>query len=234
MADPQIQKLLIVQNRDIALQEIEKELKRVPLERSKLEQQIEAAQNQIEAAALALKEKEVERSEIDHSVKGKEADISRFKNQQLEVKKNDEYRALTQQIEQSQAEVAELEEKEIELMLEIDQAKEHYESEKKTIEKSIEAQRAEIATLNEKEQNLKNSVDAAKQALADSRVGVDESYLENYDRVKKLVKRAPYVVPIVEHKCGGCHLRVSNEVSRAAMNPGAPHDCDQCGRIVYA
>ncbi len=234
MADPQIQKLLIVQNRDIALQEIEKELKRVPLERSKLEKQIETEQSRVEAAALALKEKEVERSEIDHSVKGKESDISRFKNQQLEVKKNDEYRALTQQIDLCQAEVGELEEKEIELMLEIDQAKERYESEKQRIEESIQAQQADIATLNEKEQNLKNSLDAAKEALADSRIGLEESYLENYDRVKKLVKRAPYVVPIEEHKCGGCHLRVSNEVSRAARNPGAPHFCDQCGRIVYA
>ncbi|MFP4156030.1 MAG: zinc ribbon domain-containing protein [Opitutales bacterium] len=234
MADPQIQKLLILQNRDVALQEIEKELKRVPLERSKLEKQIEAEQGEIETAAQALKQKEVERSELDQQVKTKEAEIARFKNQQLEVKKNDEYRALTQQIEQSEADIGRLEESEITLMLEIDEAKEAYEAEKKTIEARIEDQRRRIAQLAEKEKNLKDSIEAARSALAQSREGIEETYIENYGRVKKLVKRPPYIVPIEDHKCGGCHLRVSNEVSRGAMDAGEPHFCDQCARMVYA
>lgn len=234
MADPQIEKLLILQDRDTALQRIEQELTRVPRERAKLEALIEEEQANIEAASQSLKEKEVERNELDHAVKAKEAEIARFKNQQLEVKKNDEYRALTQQIEQSEAEVGRLEESEIELMLEIDQAKEDFAAEKKTIEERIEAQRTEINQLAEREQNLKDSIDAAKTALAQSREGIGANYIEHYDRVKKLVKRPPYVVPIEAHKCGGCHLRVSNEVSRGAMDSGEPHFCDQCARMVYA
>jgi predicted nucleic acid-binding Zn-ribbon protein len=234
MADPQIEKLLIVQDRDIHLQKIEQELARIPKERARIEALIETEKDNIEAASQSLKEKEVQRNELDHAVKGKEADIARFKNQQLEVKKNDEYRALTQQIEQAEAEIAQLEETELELMLEIDSTRETFEAEKSTIEERINEQHEEIKQLVEREQNLKDSIDEAKKALAESREGIENNYIEHYDRVKKLAKRPPYVVPIQEHKCGGCHLRVSNEVSRGAMDAGEPHFCDQCARMVYA
>jgi len=234
MPDPQIEKLLILQDRDVALQKIEQELTRIPQDRNKIEALIETEKNNIEAARLSLKEKEVRRNEIDQRVKAKEADIARFKNQQLQVKKNDEYRALTHQIEQAEADIASLEESEIELMLEIDSAHGDFEREKATIEARILQQKAEIQQLGQREQNLRDSVETAKKALLDSREGIEANYIEHYERVRKLIKRPPYLAPIEDHKCGGCHLRVSNEVSRGAMQSGEPHFCDQCARMVYA
>ena len=234
MADPQIEKLLIVQDRDVALQRIEQELTRIPQERAKIEALIEEEKNNIEAASQSLKENEVQRSELDTEVKAKEGDVNRFKNQQLQVKKNDEYRALTHQIEQAEADIATLEEREIELMLAIDSAREAYNKDKAVIDERIKVQLEEITTLGKREENLKASIDAAKNALDESRTVIEASYIEHYDRVKQLTKRAPYLSPIVDHKCGGCHLRVSNEVSRGAMDAGEPHFCDQCARMVYA
>lgn len=233
-ADPQIEKLLIVQDRDITLQKIEQELTRIPAERARIEAQILAEQDNIEAASQSLKEKEVQRNELDHEVQAKETHVARFKNQQLEVKKNDEYRALTLQIEQAEADIARLEEREIGLMLEIDEAKAAFEKEKQLIEARIADAHRQIQLLGEREQHMKDSIEAAKAALEQSYQGIEPSYLEHYQRVKQLTRRAPYIVPIVEHKCGGCHLRVSNEISRSVLNAGEPHFCDQCARMVYA
>ncbi len=234
MADPQIEKLLIVQDRDIALQKIEQDLARIPQERAAIEAQITSEEANIEAAGQSLKEKEVLRHELDTEVKSKEAAIAKFRTQQLEVKKNDEYRALTHQIEQGEAEISDLEEREIELMLEIDSAREAFDSEKATIDDRIADQRRQIGLLGEREENLKASIDEAKPAVEAARGEVDENWLGHYDRVKKLAKRSPYVVRVEAHKCGGCHLRVSNEVARDAINEGEPTFCDQCSRMVYA
>ena len=234
MSDPQIEKLLIVQDRDTSLQKIVQELERIPLERAAIEKLIHEEGANIEAAGHALKEKEVQRHELDVEVKSKEAALARFRTQQLEIKKNDDYRAMTHQIEQTEAEIGELEEREIELMLEIDTARESFEAERIKIEARITIQREEIEKLSEREQNLKTKVGAAQRAVDDSRADVDESFLGHYDRVKKLTKRPPYVTTIEAHKCGGCHLRVSNEVSKMASVAGEPHFCDQCARIVYA
>ena len=234
MPDPQIEKLLIVQDRDVAVQKIEQELARIPQERSALEGHITAEEANIEAASYALKEKEVERSELDTEIKTKEEAIARFRTQQLEVKKNDEYRALTHQIEQTEQEISDLEERVIELLLEIDETSETFQEEKATIDARIVEEKKQITLLSEREVNLKASIDEAKAAVETARSVVDENYLSHYDRVKKLSKRPPYVARIEAHKCGGCHLRVSNEVNGSALVAGEPHFCDQCARMVYA
>lgn len=234
MADPQIEKLLIVQHRDVSLLKIEQDLARIPIERGLVEAEIAIEEANVEAARQSLVSKELARKDLDMEVQSKEGVLRRFRTQQAEVKKNDEYQALTHQIEQTEADISSLEEREIELMLDIDTAKEEFEVEKAAILVRIEAQRKEIALLTEREGNLKASVDQARAGVADARVGLNVDYLEQYDRVKKMVKRPPYLAKVEAHKCGGCHLRVSNEVSRGALNSGEPHYCDQCARMVYA
>ncbi|MFQ3224522.1 MAG: putative nucleic acid-binding Zn-ribbon protein [Lentimonas sp.] len=234
MADPQIEKLLIVQHRDVSLLKIEQDLARIPIERAMIESAIADEEANVEAARKSLIAKEVERKDLDLEVQSKETSLQRFRTQQVEVKKNDEYRALTHQIEQTEAEISSLEEREIGLMLDIDVAKEAFEAEKAVILIRIEVQRKEIALLTERVNHLSASVDAARAEVAASRVGVDTDYIEQYDRVKKMVKRAPYLAKIEAQKCAGCHLRVSNEVSRGAQDAGEPHFCDQCARMVYA
>ncbi len=234
MSDPQIEKLLILQDRDTLLQRIEKELLRVPRERELIEDEIAAEKLRIEAAYQTIKELEVERHEVATEVKSKEAANNRFRVQQLEVKKNEEYRALTHQIEQNQADILKLEETEIELMLRIDTSRTAYEAEKASIEAHIEERKQALVRLDETERNLEDQVEAARANLLEARKSPDDDYLMHYDRIKKMVKRAPYLVPLTEQKCGGCHLRVSNEVASSVRVSDTPSFCDQCARMVYA
>ena len=234
MADPQIEKLLIVQHCDVTLLKTEQELARIPIERAALGALMAEETANIEAARQSLIAKEVARKDLDLEVQAKEGSLLRFRTQQVEVKKNEEYKALTHQIEQAELEISTLEEREIELMLDIDSVKVVFESEKKTIEARIKVRSDEIELLSAREQNLNASVGEAKLKVEQARLGITVEYIEHYDRVKKLVKRAPYVAPIQGHVCGGCHLRVSNEVSHSALDAGELHYCDQCARIVYA
>ena len=233
MPDPQIEKLLIVQSRDTHLLKIEQDLQRIPNELSSLKAKIYIEETNIENARKSLIEKELNRAELDAKVKDQEASINRFRTQQLEVKKNDEYRALTQQIKQLEMDISSLEETEIKLMIEIDLEREKFEEEKVVIESRIIDLKRLLDVLFEREIALKDSLDTAKQQGVDARVGVDEFFLNQYERIRKMTKRPPYVVTIVNQKCEGCHLRVSNEVALAAREVGEPHFCDQCARIVY-
>ena len=233
MLDPQIEKLLKVQSRDVHLLKIEQDLQRIPNELSSLKEKISAEEVNIEGAKKSLIEKELSRAELDAKVKDQEASINRFRTQQLEVKKNDEYRALTQQIEQLEMNVSSLEEAEIKLMIDIDLEHEKYEDDKAVIESRIFDLKRLMDVHLEREIVLQDSLDKAKQECVEARDGVNEVFLKHYERIRKLTKRPPYVVPIVNQKCEGCHLRVSNEVARSAREVGEPHFCDQCARLVY-
>ena len=233
MLDPQIEKLLKVQSRDVHLLKIEQDLQRIPNELSSLKEKISAEEVNIEGAKKSLIEKELNRAELDAKVKDQEASINRFRIQQLEVKKNDEYRALTQQIEQLEMNVSSLEEAEIKLMIDIDLEHEKFEDDKAIIESRIFDLKRLMDVHLERENVLQDSLDKAKQECFEARDGVNEVFLNHYERIRKLTKRPPYVVPIVNQKCEGCHLRVSNEVARSAREVGEPHFCDQCARLVY-
>lgn len=234
MVDSQIEKLLIVQHGDIELLKIQQDLVRLPVEQEAAEAAIKKEMATIEAARQSLLAKELERKETDIEVKAKESALLRFRTQQAEVKKNEEYKALSHEIEQTEAAISGLEEREIGLLFEIDQAKEQFEAEEKAIKSHIDAHRREIELLMEREANLAIALKGAEAKVAELRTVVDAAYLEQYDRVKKTVKRPPYVAQIEAQKCSGCHLKVSNEVARAVFNAVEPHFCDQCARIVYA
>lgn len=233
MSDPQIEKLLQVQICDMKLQKIEQDLSRLPKELDAYRAKIAAEQLAIEQARQSVDALEVQRSEMDSQVTSLETEIQRFRNQQLEVKKNEEYRALTAQIELAESSISDLEEKEIELMFTIDSAKEAFEEQKQLIEARIREQEKLIGLLADKEQLLKDSSGTAQSDLSDARDRAGPEYLEQYDRVAKLVKKPPYLVAIKSQKCSGCHLRVSNEVSHMATVGGEPSYCDQCARMVY-
>lgn len=234
MVDPQIEKLLIVQHCDIELLKVQQELARLPAERNAIEFSIEKEKANIETARQDLQAKELLRKEIDTEVKSKESALLRFRTQQMEVKKNDEYQALTHQIEKTEAEISDLEGREIELLLEIDQTKEQFEAEESLIQQRIEKHQHSIQTLVERESNLAASINKAEAKAVESRNGVALDYLEQYENVKRTVKRPPYIVPVKANKCSGCHLKVSNDVVHAVLTASEPHFCDQCARIVYA
>ena len=233
MIHPQIEKLLIVQAKDLALQKLQQEMERIPRERAKIESLIDEEKGSIESEKSELNAKEVERNDLDSQIKLKESDIAKFKTQQLEVKKNEEYRALTHQIEQAQSDISQLEEKEIEIMYSIDAAKISFEQAKSEIDQRIDQQNKQLAELEVRLKQLNADAKSAEADYLESREAINPEALEVYDRTKTQVKRPPYISAIETQNCTGCHLRVSNEVQGLVISGEEITACDQCPRIVY-
>jgi predicted nucleic acid-binding Zn-ribbon protein len=233
MIHPQIEKLLIVQTRDLALQKVQQEIERIPNDRTRIETLIDEEKASIESAKSDLNAKEVERNDLDSQIKAKESDIAKFKTQQLEVKKNDEYRALTHQIEQAQSDISQLEEQEIKIMYSIDEAKISFEQAKAEIDQRIVEQTNQLTELEARLKQLKENIQSAEADYLESRETVDHGALEIYDRTKQQTKRPPYISAIEVQNCAGCHLRVSNDVLGLAIAAEEIIACDQCARIVY-
>ena len=175
----------------------------------------------------------MERNDLDSQIKLKESDIAKFKTQQLEVKKNEEYRALTHQIDQALKEISDLEVKEIEIMYSIDEDKVTFEQAKAEIDKRIDQQTKKLTELESRLKQLKSDVHLAEANYSKSREPVNQETLEVYDRTKTQVKRPPYISAIEIQNCSGCHLRVSNEVLGLVISGEEIATCDQCPRIVY-
>lgn len=234
MLTPALEKLLILQDRDARRLALEAQLKAVPREVAAVEQRIAAEKAAIETARTELKELEVRKKTLENDIGSAEEKLTKYKNQQMQVKKNDEYQALGHEIETTQAGISGLEEKELQVMYAIDEAKKKFAAAEAVLKQNIAGHEARIRSLREKEQNTTTELEAACTEVAAARGPIEEFALKVYDRVA--LHKQPVCVPIQAGKCGGCHLKVSSEVESASRgkNPDVKlPTCDQCGRIVY-
>ncbi|MGH8337985.1 MAG: zinc ribbon domain-containing protein, partial [Gammaproteobacteria bacterium] len=88
-----------MQEADMLRQQLETQLKQTPFELAELDKRVAEEKSALEAKRKALQELEVQRKDFDNRLKLAEAQVLKFKTQQAEVRKNDEYQALSHQIE---------------------------------------------------------------------------------------------------------------------------------------
>jgi predicted nucleic acid-binding Zn-ribbon protein len=232
MLSPALEKLLVYQDRDQRRLSLEDQLKRTPEEIAAVRGKIEEEKAGLEAAKGALREAEAKRKALETEIGVAEQKAARFRTQQLEVRKNDEYQALSHQIATVQTEVGSLEEKELEAMYAIDEAKKRLKEAEGVVAQAIAAHEGRIKLLQEKEATLRADLAAVQGELAKAREDVPPPALEAYVRIAKRMP-LPVVVPLREQKCAGCHLKVSNGVETDARAGGKIVYCDNCSRIVY-
>ena len=111
-----IEKLLILQERDRQLLHLEMELEAITPKRRSLEEEARAANSGAEATRQRVMELESERKRLELEVEGKKELIQRYSLQQYETKRNEEYRALNKEIDTCKAQIAQFEDRELEIM----------------------------------------------------------------------------------------------------------------------
>jgi uncharacterized protein len=228
-----LQALLILQERDTRRLQLEKILAQIPRERAGGEAKIAVHRAAIEAARKAVLDVELRRKELENTLRSLADQAGRYKTQQMQVKKNDEYQALTHEIEQTEAKISETEEVEIKLLYELDAERAKAKAIEKALSEEIAAETAQLGRLVEREKNVRADLVAATTEFDAARTPVSPAWLPRYDRLAKTVG-LPVVVALQGQKCGGCHLKVSNGVeTQARIGSGDIAACDNCGRILY-
>jgi len=111
-----IEKLLVLQDRDRKLLRVTQELAHIGPERDNLRAKAASTQSQLDAAKLRGKHIESERKQRDLEIEGKKAQIEKYLNQQLLTRKNEEYKALTHEIEMAKEVIFKIEDAQIVLM----------------------------------------------------------------------------------------------------------------------
>lgn len=227
-----IEKLLILQDRDRRLRRLHAEVARLEPERQELKAKAAAAQTIVENTRTLFKQLESSRKDLELEVEAKKQLISRYANQQLQTRKNEEYRALAHEIETCKEAIFKIENQEIELM-------EKAESAQKEIVRSTQAAKEaqklfeeQAAQLDAREQNLRKELaelGSNRQELASA---VDENVRGRYERLAR--SKGENVVVGVEHGvCGGCHMRLPPQLLVACKAESELVTCSNCGRILY-
>ncbi|MDQ8196555.1 C4-type zinc ribbon domain-containing protein [Pelagicoccus enzymogenes] len=232
MVSDALTKMLILQDRDMKLQQVEDALQTIPQERKASEAKIASINAGIEAARQRIKELETKGKTIETEMASIEAQIVKYKNQQLQVKKNEEYQALIHEIDNAGQKISDLESDELEVLYELDEERKRFaESEAKSKEE-IALEEKTIARLNEREEEVKGELDAAREAKEKADAALDNPSRSKYTQVARGLK-FPVIVELSGSSCKGCHMKVSNAILSEVKAAKEITTCDNCGRILY-
>lgn len=232
MVSDALTKMLILQDRDMKLQQVEEALQSIPQERSETEARIAKIESDVAAARQRIKELETRGKTIESDMASVNAQIVKYKNQQLQVKKNEEYQALTHEIANAESKISDMESDELEVLYELDEVKKSFAEEEAKAQQLIDFEKKELARLDEKEERVKGELGSAQAAQADADAKLDNPTRSKYRQVARGL-RFPVVVELSGHKCSGCHMKVSNAIESDVKAAGEITTCDNCGRILY-
>jgi uncharacterized protein len=225
-------KLRALQERDSRRLALERQLEAVPRDIAAVEARIAAEKQAIESAKSEWHGLEAKKKTLENEIRSAEDRAAKYRTQQLEVRKNDEYRALTHEIETTEGLIGGFEEEELKIMYSIDEAKKRFSDAEAVLKANISGHEAKIRALRQREIELKAEHQAAAAEVASARNEVPEPQLRVYDRIAKKPGH-PVCVAVSAGRCGGCHMKVSANIEFEARKAENLTTCDQCGRIVY-
>jgi len=222
----------------LRLQEADKEIRRLQDEVAELPKRVAAIEHkladtkaQLEKAQAAVKADEATRRKYETAITDLRGKISKYRDQSLDVKTNEQYKALLHEIQFAEKEIAGTEDKILELMVNADAR----EKEVKAAQAELKAEAAEIE--KEKTDARQRTAEDEKQlaewrAKRDQmRAGVNEDLLRHYERVSKF--RGSGISEVLDHKCMGCQVMLRPQTYNDVRTGQQTVVCDSCQRILY-
>jgi predicted nucleic acid-binding Zn-ribbon protein len=232
MSNPIVEALLILQERDARVAALTHELENGPRQLAAVEQELAARTAQFENLRDRTRKIEADRKTIDLEVKAKEAAIARYKAQQQQTRKNEEFAALNHEIDHAQKEISTLEDSELELMEAYDKGLAEVATGQKELQTAQEKAKHKKAELEKRQAQVSAELSAAQEKQAEAEKAVAEDDLARYRRILKS-KKDVAIVPIQGGACGGCHMKLTQQTIVTARGSDDLTACENCGRLVY-
>jgi uncharacterized protein len=229
---PEIEQLLILQDRDRKIRLLRQEQKSAPLERKALEDRLASTQAQVEVVRVKAKEIEVERKKLENEAETVRERIAKYQAQKFQTRKNDEFQALSHEIERGEKDIHSIEDRELDLMEAAEKQKAVIgEAEKQfaTVKGQFDRQTADI------DQKIKAIADQLADVESDRTklvAAVDEDLRDTYERLIRS-KNGEAVVGLQHDVCSGCHMKVTPTTSSKCRARKEIVHCENCGRILY-
>lgn len=229
---PDLEQLLILQDRQQKIRQIQTEIRTLPQQKKNLEGQLATSAAGVEALKQKSRTVEVNRKKLELDVGTRTDSIAKLRTQQYETRKNDEFQAMGHEIERYENEIKKIEDEELELMLQVDKVKAELAEEEKKAATTKDSISRQLVDLDAKSKAL----DARLQELTKERENlgtkIDEDLLDRFDRLFES-KGDAAIVALEHNVCTGCHMKVTTATVAHAKAGKEIVSCEQCGRIVY-
>src|ERR1700691_3488437 len=228
---PDIEKLLELQVADKEIRKLQDEVAALPRRMAVIEQKLAGTKAQLEKAKAAAKNDDANRKKFEANIKDLQGKISKYRDQSLDVKTNDQYKALLHEIEFSEQEIRLNEDRILEVMVNGDAREQEVkaaEAELKAEMPEIEKEKEDARRVTAEDQKKLSEWNAKRDGL---RQGIAEDVLRQYERVAKF--RGTGLAEVREQKCMGCQVMLRPQTYNEVRNGATVMVCESCSRVYY-
>ena len=227
-----LERLIALQRLDTAAEAARKKLADEPERDKAFDARLDGARQRVATARDRLTDNQNARRAIEKEVAVHQGRLSKFREQAMAVKTNQEYHAIQHEIAHAQAEIKKHEDAMLERMLEADDLTagvKKAESELAAEQKAIDTDRKVMKT---EHGELQKSLEKMGEERAAIVAALDKQVLLTFEQVAK--KR--HGVAVAEAKdgiCTICHVRLRPQVFNTVRRNESIIQCDSCNRILY-
>ena len=227
-----LERVIVLQRLDSAAQDAERRLASQPERENAFETRLQAVRDRAKTAKDQLAVNQAARRELEKDVAVHQGRLSKYREQAMAVKTNQEYHAIQKEISFAQTEIKAIEEKILERMLEADEitaAIKRSESELAAEQKTVDADRKAMAAEHGELNALLDRTRAERSALV---AALDKQVLAIFE----LVARRRNGIAVAEARdgiCTICHVRLRPQVFNKVLANNDIIQCDVCLRILY-
>ena len=229
---PDLERLITLQRIESAAHDAARRLAEEPERQIAFDARLDAARQHVAAAKERLTENQNARRTIEKDVAVHQGRLSKFRDQLMAVKTNQEYQAMQKEIEFAQAEVKGLEDKILERMLEADELTALVKKAEAALGVEQKAVDADRRTMSAEMAGLKTSLERLAGERTELVRVLDPQALATFELVASRRNNVG-VAEAREGICTICHVRLRPQVFNTIRRNDQIIQCDSCQRILY-
>jgi len=158
--------------------------------------------------------------------------VRKLEGQQINVKTNQEYKALDKEIHEAKVHQARIEDFILQKMELVDQETERIGGARQQLDLQASQLQRESSEEEEKVRQIEARVTKLQAERSERAAAIEDSHLRLYNRIFN--NKRPAIVPLVNRTCQGCHLAVPAGIeSILRRHESNIITCENCSRILY-
>lgn len=229
---PDLKLVIRLQDIDNRLADFSREIAQLPKHIAEIEKKLVSHERKLEADRSALAGNQKERKKCDGDIQVQEQKISKLKDQMLQAKTNEQYRAFQNEIDFCAKEIRKAEDRILELM-----------GESESLDKNVKA--AELALKAEKAEVEREKAEARDRTAIDEKAsnelkkerseivaGMAAPVYNQYERVRR-ARKGIGVAEAADGRCTACQMAMRPQFFQELKRGDKVMACESCLRILY-
>jgi predicted nucleic acid-binding Zn-ribbon protein len=229
---PDLKLVIRLQEIDHRLVDLAREIATLPKHIAEIQHKLVAHERKLEADRAALAANQKERKKCEGEIQVQEQKVSKLKDQMIEAKTNEVYRAFQNEIDFCQKEIRKFEDRILELMGE----SEPLEKNVKAAEASLKTEKAQVDAEKQEARERTAADEKSAREFRQERAGIvaaiTPATYQRYERARK-ARKGLGVVEAVDGRCSACNITIRLQFYQDVKRGDQVLVCENCQRMLY-